>query len=112
VGEIMIASPTNTRGTFEAQGDERLFWNGRFIRTGDLGYLDDAGNLFIVGRTKNTIKHGGMTIFPQEVEALIEQMPAVRRAAATGIDRGDLVGEQLYVFVELRKAGALSRTEH
>lgn len=112
VGEIMVASPTNTRGTFEAQDVDRLFWNERFIRTGDLGYLDEAGNLFIVGRTKNIIKHGGMTIFPQEIEAVIEAMPAVRRAAAAGIDRGDLVGEQLYMFVELRDAGDLAQAAH
>jgi len=111
VGEIMISSPTNTRGYYEEPDDKSLFWHEDYIRTGDLGYLDNTGNLFIAGRTKNIIKHGGQTIFPQEVEAIVERLDGVRRAAAAGIDRGDVAGEQLYIFAEVRKPSSLSEDD-
>ncbi|HUL99082.1 MAG TPA: class I adenylate-forming enzyme family protein, partial [Mycobacterium sp.] len=81
------------------------FWGDGYIRTGDLGYLDDEGRLFVTGRIKNLIKHGGETIFPQEAEQIVDRLPFVRRSAAVGIDAGGAEGEQLYVFAELSKAG-------
>jgi acyl-CoA synthetase (AMP-forming)/AMP-acid ligase II len=103
-GEIMIHSPANTPGYFNSPEDtSRLFWNGDYIRTGDLGYLDSDGCLFVTGRVKNIIKHSGETIFPQEIEEIVEQSADVRRSAALGIDKGGAEGEQLYVFAEIRK---------
>ncbi len=105
VGEIMIQSPANTRGYFDSRDDtERLFWNESYIRTGDMGYLDEDGCLYVTGRAKNIIKHAGSTIFPQEVEEIVDRLPAVRRSAAVGIDRGGAEGEQVYVFAEMRKS--------
>jgi long-chain acyl-CoA synthetase len=106
IGEIAVRSPANTPGYF---GDEvetrRLAWGEGYIRTGDLGYLDDAGRLFVTGRQKNSIKHGGETIFPQEAEEAADRLPFARRSAAVGIDAGGPQGEQLVLFVELRKSG-------
>jgi acyl-CoA synthetase (AMP-forming)/AMP-acid ligase II len=105
IGEIMIQSPANTTGYFDSPEDtDRLFWKNGYIRTGDLGYLDSEGDLFVTGRAKNIIKHAGETIFPHEVEEIVERLPAVRRSAAVGIDKGGAEGEQLYVFAELRKS--------
>ncbi len=105
VGEIMIQSPANTRGYYNSGADtSRLFWREKYIRTGDLGYLDREGRLFVTGRAKNIIKHAGETIFPQEVEEIVERLAAVRRSAAVGIDKGGAEGEQLYVFAELKRS--------
>ena len=84
----MIQSPANTRGYFsDASETTQLFWRDTYVRTGDLGYLDAAdGHLFITGRRKNIIKHGGETIFPQEAEQIADSVPFVRRSAAVGID--------------------------
>lgn len=104
IGEIAVASPANTRGYFSDEAETaRLFWRDTYIRTGDQGYLDDAGHLFITGRLKNIIKHGGETIFPQEAEQIADRLPFVRRSAAVGIDSGGPEGEQLYVFAEVSK---------
>ncbi len=112
IGEIMVQSPANTSGYYDSREDtDRLFWKGNHIRTGDLGYLDPEGRLFVTGRAKNIIKHAGETIFPQEIEELVEQMPAVRRSAAVGVDKGGVEGEQLYVFAELRKSRPPSEDE-
>lgn len=103
VGEIVVRSPANTRGYYNEPAETaRLFWRDGYIRTGDLGYLDDEGRLFITGRLKNLIKHGGETIFPQEAEQIVDRLPFVRRSAAVGIDSGGAEGEQLYVFAEVR----------
>ena len=106
VGEIALRSPANTRGYFsDAEETARLFWRDDYIRTGDLGYLDAAGHLFVTGRRKNIIKHGGGTIFPQEPEIITDSVPGIRRSAAVGIESGGPEGEQLYVFAELSKPG-------
>jgi acyl-CoA synthetase (AMP-forming)/AMP-acid ligase II len=108
IGEIVISSPANTRGYYsDAAETARLFWREAYIRTGDLGYLDDEGRLFVTGRLKNIIKHGGETIFPQEAEQIADRLPFVRRSAAVGIDTGGPEGEQLYVFAEMSKGAGL-----
>ena len=111
IGEIVVGSPANTRGYYSDEAETgRLFWRGAHIKTGDLGYLDDAGHLFVTGRLKNIIKHGGETVFPQEAEQIADRLPFVRRSAAVGIDSGGPEGEQLYVFVEVSKAAGWDET--
>lgn len=108
IGEIAVRSPANTRGYYSDEAETaRLFWRDGYIRTGDLGYLDDAGHVFVTGRLKNIIKHGGETIFPQEAEQIADHLPLVRRSAGVGIDSGGPEGEQLYVFTELFKPSGL-----
>ena len=111
-GEIVVRSPANTCGYFSDPAETaRLFWGDGYIRTGDLGYLDDLGRLFVTGRLKNIIKHGGETIFPQEAEQIVDLLPFVRRSAAVGIDSGGPEGEQLWVFVELSRPGGYGDPE-
>jgi acyl-CoA synthetase (AMP-forming)/AMP-acid ligase II len=106
IGEIAVRSPANTRGYYSDEAETaRLFWREAYIRTGDLGYLDGAGHLFVTGRLKNIIKHGGGTIFPQDPEQIADGLGAIRRSAAVGIDSGGPEGEQLYVFAELSRPG-------
>ncbi len=103
VGEILVKSPGNTRGYFgNPRESAELFCGDDYIRTGDLGYRDADGDLFVVGRSKNIIIHAGQNVSPQEVEETVDVLPFVRFAAALGIDRGRLEGEQVYVFVEVK----------
>lgn len=106
VGEIEVRSPATTRGYFGNPNATRdLHRQNGFVRTGDLGYKDADGDLFIVGRLEDTIIHGGYNLAPQEVEETVDRLPFVRRSAAIGIDRGRLEGQQVHVYVELNAAG-------
>ncbi len=107
VGEIVVQSAALPVGYFRNDAaNAALFWRPGWARTGDLGYVDDDGHLFIVGRKKNVIKQLGRNIFPQEVERVADGHPEVRYSAAVGIDRGRLEGEQVYLFAEVKEPEA------
>lgn len=103
IGEIVFKSPSGTQGYFRnPDATDVLFWGDGYIRTGDLAYRDKDGDVFMIARKKNIIKQSGRTIAPREIEELVEGFAEVRNCAAVGISRGDAVGEQAYVFAELR----------
>src|SRR5258706_13596964 len=103
IGEILIRSTANSSGYLNnPEETARLFSKDGFLFSGDLGYLDEQGQLYIAGRKKNIIKHAGETITAQEIEGLVDEIGGVRTSAAVGIDRGGLEGEQAYVFAEVR----------
>jgi acyl-CoA synthetase (AMP-forming)/AMP-acid ligase II len=109
IGEIVIKSAANSKGYFNNSKETKvLFWNNGYIHSGDLGYIDEDGYLYIVGRKKNIIKHAGETIAPQEIEETVDAIHGVRFSAAVGIDRGRIEGEQAYVFVEVREKPNIS----
>lgn len=112
VGELVFKSPSGTQGYFRnPDATDGLFTNEGYIRTGDLGYWDADGDLFLVGRKKNIIKHSGRTISPRELEEIVDDIDGVRYSAALGINRGDLAGEQAYVFAESRLSAERAETE-
>ncbi|HJT56911.1 MAG TPA: long-chain fatty acid--CoA ligase, partial [Ktedonobacteraceae bacterium] len=74
-----------------------------WFRTGDLGYLDEDGYLFIRGRLREVINRGGENIAPREVEEVLLRHPAVREAAVVG--RPDAIyGEQLVAYIAVKCA--------
>ncbi len=110
VGEIMIRSTANCRGYYNNPAETAaLFDPDDYLHSGDLGYLDPDGYLYIVSRQKNIIKLGGETISPREIEEIVDIHPEVRFSAAVGIDKGRIEGEQAYVFAEIQKTR--SKTE-
>ncbi len=74
------------------------------MSTGDLGYFDDHGRLFVVGRDDEMIVSGGENVFPAEVEDCLSRHPEVHEAAAVGVDDPDY-GSRLRAFV-VREAGS------
>ncbi len=107
VGEIYIKSRANSKGYYDnVEATKDLFQDG-FIVSGDTGYMDEDGALYITGRKKNMIKHLGQTIAAQELEEIVDTMPDVRFSAAIGIDRGRIEGEQVYLFAEMRRLGSV-----
>lgn len=104
IGEIAILSTANSRGYYQNPGEtDRLFRDDGYLLSGDLGYLDEDGYLYIVSRKKNIIKRSGETISPREIQEAVDALPGVRYSAAIGIDRGRFEGEQVFVFLEIWK---------
>lgn len=83
--------------------------NGWF-RTGDVGYLDEDGDLRLVDRAGDLIIVNGFNVYPNEVERVIDELPGVVESAAVG-EPDDRTGEQVIAFVVLRQDAALTEDE-
>ncbi|MFG5380257.1 class I adenylate-forming enzyme family protein [Yoonia sp. R2-816] len=99
VGEILVAGGGVMQGYFRNPDDTaQVFTNDGWLRTGDLGMIDDVGHLHIKGRSKELIIHGGFNVYPPEVEAALNDHPQVIQCAVIGhAEDGD---EKVYAFVE------------
>jgi long-chain acyl-CoA synthetase len=103
-GEIRVRGPQFTSG-YRNRPDE----NARQIRdgwlyTGDIGYYDEDGYMFLVDRKKEMIIVGGYNVYPREIDEILFKHPAIQEAATVGVPDG-FSGEAVKVFV-VRKAGA------
>jgi len=110
VGEILVHGGGVMKGYFRNQEEtlKNLSSDG-WLRTGDLGRLDDGGNLHIMGRSKELIIHGGFNVYPPEVEAAFNDHPQVIQCAVIGqMVQGD---EQVYAFVEASRTDWPGETE-
>jgi acyl-CoA synthetase (AMP-forming)/AMP-acid ligase II len=82
VGQVCLRSPAVMSGYWHDREATRVaFTADGFVRTGDLGWLDDQGRLRLVGRTKEMYVRGGYNVFPVEVEAVLSTHPAVAAVA-------------------------------
>ncbi len=84
------------------------FRDGWFY-TGDLGYFDEEGFLFVVGRKKDMVKSGGISVYPLEIESVIYSHPAILEAAVIGVPDAQW-GEAVKAVVVI-KAGTNLRAE-
>src|SRR5205085_1348154 len=73
----------------------------RWLHTGDLGYLDDDGYLFIVDRKKDMIKTSGFQVWPREVEEVLATHPAVAEVGVAGVS-DPVKGEVVHAWIVLR----------
>jgi fatty-acyl-CoA synthase len=113
VGEVWVASPARAAGYFaDPEASDVTFRADGWLRTGDLGYLDERGALFVVGRQKDLLSWGGSTVAPREIEELVDQLPFVRRSAAVGVElAGRTEGELPFLFVEVSTRGGIAHEE-
>jgi fatty-acyl-CoA synthase len=84
-GEICLRGPRITQGYWRDEKKTAASFYGDWFRTGDVGYLDDEGFLFLTDRVKDMIISGGENIASSEVERVVYQMPQVREAAIIGL---------------------------
>ncbi|MDD0841452.1 AMP-binding protein [Pseudomonas sp. Gutcm_11s] len=106
-GQICVRSPMVFPGYLGL--DSPVTPDG-WLKTGDLGHLDEAGNLFITGRAKDLIIRSGHNIDPALIEGCLEEHPAVSMAAAVGMP-DEYAGELPVVFVQLREGMSVSRDD-
>lgn len=102
VGTIYVRNSTQFDGYTSGQTKE--FHDG-FMCSGDVGYVDDAGRLFVVGRDDEMIVSGGENVYPIEVEKTLATHDDVAEAAVLGVD-DEKFGQRLEAFVVLRPGAA------
>jgi len=109
-GEIRIRSRSMIQGYFgNPEGTAAEFIDGAW-RSGDMGYIDEDGFLFIVDRLKDMIISGGFNVYAIEVEAALASHPAVLMSAVIGIPHADW-GEAVHGEVVLRQGASVSAEE-
>ena len=110
LGEIVCRGPVLMSGYDEdADANRRSFVKGWF-RTGDLGYLDPDGHLYLTGRTKEIINRGGEKVSPQEVDDVLLGCAQVIDAATFATPHASL-GEEIAVAVVLQRGTALREAD-
>ena len=109
-GEVCVRSPAVMQGYWRAPEATAEAIRDGWLHTGDIGYLDDEGYLFIVDRKKDLIIRGGFNVYPRDVEDALLEHPFV--AAAGVVGRPDeRRGEEVVAFVSLTEPGAVSEEE-
>ena len=107
LGEIAVSGLSLMSGYLNnPEANAERFVDGYF-RTGDIGYLDEDGDLWLVQRRSDLIVSGGENVYPAEVEAQLRQHPAVKEACVVGLPDPEW-GEQVAAMVQLNRGMSLT----
>jgi long-chain acyl-CoA synthetase len=111
IGEVLVRGPAVMTGYWhdEEASREAISPDGWFA-TGDVGYVDEDGYLFLVDRKKDVILRGGYTVYPREVEEALYEHPAVREAVSVGVP-DETLGEEVAALVVLRDGAEATPAE-
>lgn len=110
-GEIQVRGPTVMSGYFNDPAATEDALAGGWLRTGDIGRLDDDGYLYVLDRRDDLIVTGGENVYPAEVESVLATHPCVEEAAVIGVP-DDTWGRRVVAVVRLRPGtGAPDVTE-
>jgi long-chain acyl-CoA synthetase len=109
-GEICIAGPQVMAGYWNKPEETENAFVGRFLRTGDVGYMDEEGFIFIVDRIKDMINASGFKIYPRRIEDVLYEHPAVEEATVIGIPDA-YRGEAPKAFVKLKEGEKATETQ-
>ena len=110
VGEITVKGPVTMLGYWNKPEITAQTLVDGWVRTGDAGYMDDEGFIFLMDRVKDMIISGGENVYSAEVENAIGQHPAVATSAVIGIP-SDQWGEQVHALVILKDGAQATEQE-
>ena len=110
VGEVILKSPNLMQGYWQRPEESAETIRSGWLFTGDLGYLDQDGFLFIVDRKKDLIKPSGFQVWPREVEEVIAMHPAVSEVGVAGIP-DPTQAEAVKAWIVLREGAEVSERE-
>ncbi|WP_375688307.1 class I adenylate-forming enzyme family protein [Pseudooceanicola sp. LIPI14-2-Ac024] len=109
-GEIVLRGPQVMNGYWNRPEETAYAMRGGFYHTGDAGYLDEDGYLYIAGRTKEMIISGGENVYPIETENCLSKHPAVAQSAVLGVPH-EKWGEMVYAVVALHDGKSATSEE-
>ncbi|NTV24607.1 MAG: long-chain fatty acid--CoA ligase [Chlorobiaceae bacterium] len=110
IGEIVMQAPQLMEGYWNNPDESAGMLRDGWLYTGDLGYLDEDGYLFIVDRKKDLIKPSGFQVWPREVEEVITMHPSVLEAGVAGVPDASQ-GEAVKAWVVLHEGSSLAVEE-
>lgn len=110
VGELVTSGPQVVAGYWNKPEETDKAMSGGRFRTGDVGYMDEAGWFYIVDRKKDQINAGGYKVWPREVEDVLYEHEAVREAAVVGVPDA-YRGETVKAFVSARPGSTVEPDE-
>ncbi|MBB5189006.1 acyl-CoA synthetase (AMP-forming)/AMP-acid ligase II [Zhongshania antarctica] len=110
VGEICTRGPNAMSGYWNKPEQTAAALKDNWVHTGDAGYIDEEGYLFIVDRVKDMIVTGGENVFSSEVESALSTHPAVAQVAVVGIPHDDW-GEAVHAIVVARPGVACTEAD-
>jgi len=106
-GEVCVKSAGVMQGYYNNPGETaKVLMPGGWLRTGDLGFVDTEGFLYVTGRLKDLIILGGVNVIPADIEEVVDRVDGVRYSAAVGIDSERTGTQRLHVVVEVRSESA------
>jgi len=106
-GEIALRGPNVFHGYWnKTEYNRKVFKDGWFL-TGDIGKIDENNYVYIIGRSKDVMKSGGINIYPREIEDVIETMPQVKECAVVGVPDKEF-GESVKAYVVLNQGEKLT----
>ncbi|MFS0576443.1 AMP-binding protein [Sporosarcina sp. 179-K 3D1 HS] len=100
-GEIIIKNPGVFKGYYGRPEDTKEMLKDGWLYTGDIGSFDEDGYLYLHGRIKEMIKSSGYSVFSEDVEALLNQHPAISQVAVIGVP-DEKRGQSVKAFVVLK----------
>jgi acyl-CoA synthetase (AMP-forming)/AMP-acid ligase II len=110
IGEIVGRGPITMPGYYNRPEETKRTLRDGWLYTGDLGYVDDDGFLYLVDRKKDMIDSGGVKVYPKDIEEIAARHPAILEVAVFGIPH-DKWGETPVAAVLLRKEDEASADE-
>ena len=109
-GEICIAGPQVMTGYWNKPQETEGSFVGRYFRTGDIGYMDEDGYIFIVDRIKDMINASGFKVYPRRIEDALYEHSAVAEVTVVGIP-DEYRGEAPKAFVKLKEGKEATAAE-
>jgi long-chain acyl-CoA synthetase len=109
-GEVRVRGPQIMSGYRNNPEETAYALRDGWMYTGDIGYIDDDGYVYLVDRKKDMVIVGGYNVYPREIDELLFKHPMIREAATVG-RRDDRLGEVLVAFVALNDEQVLSEAE-
>ncbi len=110
VGEIVIKGPGVMKGYWKKPKETAEVLRNGWLHTGDIGYADEDGYLYLTDRKQDLIIRGGENIYPKEIENILHQHPEVLEAGVIGIP-DPVYGDAVKAFVVLKTPGAVTEEE-